>query len=86
MYPNYERLEFLGDAVLNFAATAICFARFGDSNEGELSQQKIAIIQNSTLISISNVSWIEGDGRSMWFEIDITKGIDKMVSKFRNSI
>lgn len=37
---NYERLEFLGDAVLGLVASQWLFRKFGDQPEGELSRRK----------------------------------------------
>lgn len=46
---NSERLEFLGDSVLNYIAADILFARFPDRGEGELTALRAALIKTSTL-------------------------------------
>jgi dsRNA-specific ribonuclease len=54
-YRNYERLEFLGDAIIHFVAAAVCFSEFKDATEGELTQKRSKITQNSALAAISRV-------------------------------
>lgn len=44
-----ERLEFLGDAILNFVTAALLFARFPDYNEGGLTATRAALVKTSTL-------------------------------------
>jgi len=49
---NYERLEFLGDSILNFViAEAIC-DRFHDTGEGKLSRLRASLVRRSTLAEI----------------------------------
>jgi len=50
---NNERLEFLGDAVLNFAISAIVYNLFKNSDEGELSQLKSKIVSGKNLAKIA---------------------------------
>ncbi|MFT7521317.1 MAG: ribonuclease-3, partial [Kiritimatiellia bacterium] len=49
---NYERLEFLGDAILNAAVTAMLYDRFPDIAEGPLSSQKHNLVCGATLAKI----------------------------------
>ncbi len=44
-----ERLEFLGDAVLNFATAAWLYDRFADRGEGELTALRSALVKTATL-------------------------------------
>jgi ribonuclease-3 len=44
-----ERLEFLGDAVLNYLAADLVFTHFPDQSEGELTTIRAALIKTSTL-------------------------------------
>ena len=44
-----ERLEFLGDALIGFVASAYLFERFPESNEGELSKMKATLVSRSML-------------------------------------
>lgn len=47
--PSNERLEFLGDAVLNFLTAAWLYARFPGRSEGELTALRAALVKTSTL-------------------------------------
>ena len=49
-----QRLEFLGDAVLQAVITDIVFRKFGDIDEGKLTKIRIALTQGSFLAEISN--------------------------------
>ena len=44
-----ERLEFLGDAILNFTAARQVFERFPDRGEGELTGLRSALVKTTTL-------------------------------------
>lgn len=44
-----ERLEFLGDAVLNFLTAAWLFTRFPGKTEGELTSLRAALVKTATL-------------------------------------
>lgn len=46
---SYERLEFLGDAVLNFAVANALFERSDDASEGELSMGRANIVCKDSL-------------------------------------
>ena len=48
-----ERLEFLGDAVLELVVTRYLFERFPEDNEGELTAYRAALVNTNT---ISNVA------------------------------
>ncbi len=50
---NYERLEFLGDSVLNFAITKFIYTRFPSYNEGELSKLRAAAVNSETLYELA---------------------------------
>jgi|HigsolmetaAR202D_1030399.scaffolds.fasta_scaffold00005_32 ribonuclease III, bacterial len=47
--PSNERLEFLGDAVLNFISASLLYTRFPDSSEGELTTLRTALVKTTTL-------------------------------------
>ena len=47
-YDN-QRLEFLGDAVLNMIITEILFQRYKEASEGILTQKRIYIVKEDTL-------------------------------------
>lgn len=46
---NNERLEFLGDSVLNLAVTTFLFGRLGNFTEGELSRLRSTIVCEKSL-------------------------------------
>lgn len=46
---NNERLEFLGDGVLNFVIAYYLFERFPDASEGELSRLRAHLVRGTTL-------------------------------------
>src|SRR3569833_2384366 len=46
---NIERLEFLGDGVLNFVIAFYLFERFPDASEGELSRLRAHLVRGTTL-------------------------------------
>lgn len=46
---HYERLEFLGDSVLNFAISTELYNRFPDLAEGELTRLRASLVKQETL-------------------------------------
>lgn len=46
---NNERLEFLGDSVLNLVVSDMVFQRYPRANEGELSRLRASLVRDSTL-------------------------------------
>ncbi|MCV2508408.1 MAG: ribonuclease III [Candidatus Lightella neohaematopini] len=49
-----ERLEFLGDSILNYIISKIIYNRFLDLNEGSLSQIRSILVCSNTLAEIAN--------------------------------
>jgi ribonuclease-3 len=49
---NYERLEFLGDAVLDFVTAELLYTRFPDLSEGELTRLRSALVKMDTLAEL----------------------------------
>ena len=49
----YERLEFLGDAVLELAVSTELYTRFPDAHEGELTKTRSSLVRRETLASIA---------------------------------
>ncbi len=41
---NYERLEFLGDAVLSFVVAEMLYREFDGASEGELSRYRASLV------------------------------------------
>ena len=48
-----ERLEFLGDAVLNFVVASLLFKRFGRLDEGDLSRLRANLVKQAALAEIA---------------------------------
>ncbi len=48
-YPNYERLEFLGDAVLELAASQFLFETYPDMAEGQMTKLRSAAVCEPSL-------------------------------------
>src|SRR6202007_3383410 len=44
-----ERLEVLGDAVLNLAVSRLLFDRFGGSDEGDLTRVRVHLVREDSL-------------------------------------
>ena len=50
---NNERLEFLGDSILNFVVGEELFRRFTDAREGQLSRLRAQLVKGETLAEIA---------------------------------
>lgn len=50
---NNERLEFLGDSILNFTIAKALFEKFPKSDEGELTRMRAALVKEHTLAVIA---------------------------------
>lgn len=50
---NNERLEFLGDSILNFVVAAALFNRCPDAREGDLSRLRAGMVKQQTLAEIA---------------------------------
>ena len=50
---NNERLEFLGDSIVNFLMAEALFEKFPHCREGELSRMRAELVRGSTLASIA---------------------------------
>ena len=53
-YPNNERLEFLGDAIMNSIIAEILFKKFPNRNEGFLTNTRSKIVQREAMDKIAN--------------------------------
>ena len=47
--PHNERLEFLGDSILNFVVAADLFARFASLEEGRLTRMRASLVREESL-------------------------------------
>src|SRR5476651_119026 len=50
---NNERLEFLGDSIVNFVIAEALYQQFPESQEGELSRWRATLINRETLADIA---------------------------------
>ena len=50
---NNERLEFLGDSIVNFLMAEALFEKFPNCREGELSRMRAELVRGSTLAAIA---------------------------------
>ena len=51
--PHNERLEFLGDAVLELASSTYLYAHFPACSEGELTKMRASLVQSETLARLA---------------------------------
>jgi ribonuclease III len=54
-YPpaNYQRLEFLGDSVLQIIVSEYLYSKFANVAEGQLAKRRAAIVQGKTLADVA---------------------------------
>jgi ribonuclease-3 len=52
-FPPYERLEFLGDAVLELIVSHVLWERFPELSEGDLTRLRAQLVKKGTLASVS---------------------------------
>jgi len=50
---NYERLEFLGDSIVNHIVAEALYHKFPDAREGELSRMRAALVRGESLAEIA---------------------------------
>lgn len=72
--PHNERLEFLGDSVLNCAMAALLFERFARLDEGDLSRVRSNLVKQQALVDVAQQLGLgrhlllgEGESRSGGF-------------------
>ncbi len=51
--PNNERLEFLGDSIVNHVIAEHLFQRFPEAREGEMSRMRAALVRGDTLAEVA---------------------------------
>jgi len=71
---NYERLEFLGDAVLDIIVSKLLMAEFPAGDEGLLTKKRAALVQRSFLASV-------GQSLGLLNYLRIDQGIDVTQNK-----
>ncbi len=52
--PNYERMEFLGDAVLKLAVSGLLFERLPEASEGVLTKIRARVVADATLAKVAH--------------------------------
>jgi len=52
---NNERLEFLGDGILNFVIAAILFEQYPEMQEGDLSRLRASLVNKDSLAEIAKI-------------------------------
>ncbi|HRF94586.1 MAG TPA: ribonuclease III [Aggregatilineales bacterium] len=77
--PHYERLEFLGDAVLDFISADFLYTHFPHVAEGELTQLRSALVKTEALAHLARMYGL-GD------YIRMSKGDDKAGGRTRDSL
>jgi ribonuclease III len=77
--PHYERLEFLGDAVLDLAIADLLMRRFPEAKEGTLSKERASIVNGRTLAAKALMIGI-GD------KLKLGKGEEKSGGRDKTSI
>ena len=73
---HFQRLEFLGDSVLNLAVSKYLYQKFPSSSEGELSKIKSIMVSQQSLVKYAQLIKLEGFviiGKS----VNLTKGREK---------
>src|SRR5690349_3665026 len=74
-----ERLEFLGDAILNLIVSDILIESFPNAKEGQLSKMRAAIVNEKTLADISKALMLANS-------IRLGKGEDQTQGRNKPSI
>lgn len=57
---NNERLEFLGDSILNYTIAEALFIKFPKAKEGQMSRLRASLVKGDTLAEIG-IAWNIGD-------------------------
>ncbi len=70
---SYERLEFLGDAVLELAVSTELYRRFPDADEGELTKIRSSLVRRETLAQIARRIEL-GNYLSVGKGVEVTNG------------
>ena len=78
-YPHNERLEFLGDAVLELAVTEVLYAKFPSEAEGRLTTLRAALVNYQRLAMVARDLGLEA-------EIYLSKGEAKDTGRGREVI
>jgi len=77
--PSYERLEFLGDAVLGLVTARMIFDLFPDAPEGEMTKLRAVVVDRRSLASV-------GRGLGITAHIRVGRGEERSGGRDRDSI
>ncbi|MBF0159980.1 MAG: ribonuclease III [Magnetococcales bacterium] len=77
--PHNERLEFLGDAVLELIISALLFQRFPSAMEGTLSHWRAALVNSHVLSRLGQQAGLGG-------YLQLGKGEDQSGGRYKDSI
>ena len=56
---NNERLEYLGDSIVNFVIAEALFKRFNNTPEGQLSRMRSNLVKKESLAEIAaSLNWV----------------------------
>ena len=56
--PHYERLEFLGDSVLELAIARALYDRFPDASEGRLAKIRAHVVSRHSCAGVANLTTV----------------------------
>ncbi|KUK55248.1 MAG: Ribonuclease 3 [Atribacteria bacterium 34_128] len=73
---HFQRLEFLGDSVLNLAVSKYLYQKFPSSSEGELSKIKSIMVSQQSLVKYAQLIKLE-DFVIIGKSVDLTQGRGK---------
>lgn len=73
---HFQRLEFLGDSVLNLAVSKYLYQKFPSSSEGELSKIKSIMVSQQSLVKYAQLIKLE-DFVIIGKSVNLTKGREK---------
>src|SRR3546814_14666264 len=69
--PHNERLEFLGDSVLNFVVASLLFVRFPKIDEGDLSRLRANLVKQAALADIAGDRKSVVQGKRVSVRVDL---------------
>lgn len=64
---TYQRLEFLGDAVLGHAVALMLFSRFPEDDQGDLTQKRVHLVRSERLAEQAALLGLDG-----WVEVGVS--------------
>ena len=74
---GYERLEFLGDRVLDLIVAQLLWQRFPDDDEGALTRRQVALVRRETLAAVAREITV----LRCWPKMDSVNGLLRNVTR-----